>query len=217
MNSIITIGRESGSAGHRIGKLLAREFGVPCYDKELLEKAAKNSGLCQEIFENQDEKPTNSFLYSLVMGTYSGGYSNSVVSEMPLNQKVFLAQFDTIKKIASEGPCVIIGRCADYALELDPRLISVFVHADLEARIQRVSIEYNLTHAKAREFINRQDKQRASYYNYYTAKKWGATESYNLSVDSGIFGIEGCVEIIKRAVEVKEAGLSQKIFDEPKE
>lgn len=217
MNSIITIGRESGSGGHRIGKLLARELGVPCYDKELLEKAAKNSGLCQEIFENQDEQPTNSFLYSLVMGTYSGGYSNSVVSEMPLNQKVFLAQFDTIKKLASEGPCVIIGRCADYALELDSRLISVFIHANLEARIQRVAIEHNLTNAKAREFVLRQDKSRASYYNYYTAKKWGATESYNLSVDSGVFGIQGSVAIIKRAIEIKESGSFKKIFDEPRE
>lgn len=217
MNSIITIGRESGSGGHRIGMLLAREYGIPCYDKELLEKASKNSGLCQEIFENQDEKTTNSFLYSLVMGTYSGGYSNSVVSEMPLNQKVFLAQFDTIKKIAAEGPCVIIGRCADYALELDSRLISVFVHANLEARIQRVAIENNLTNAKAREFILKQDKHRSSYYNYYTAKKWGATESYNLSVDSGLFGIEGTVEIIKRAVEAKEAGFSSKIFENPAE
>lgn len=217
MNTIITIGRESGSAGHRIGKLLARELGVPCYDKELLEKAAKNSGLCQEIFENQDEKPTNSFLYSLVMGSYSGGYSNSVVSEMPLNQKVFLAQFDTIKKLASEGPCVIIGRCADYALELDPRLLSVFIHADIEARIQRVAIEHNLTNAKAREFITRQDKQRSSYYNYYTAKKWGATESYNLSLDSGIFGVDGCVELLKKAVELKESGGFKSIFDEPRE
>ncbi len=217
MNTIITIGRESGSAGHRIGKLIAREYGIPCYDKELLEKAAKNSGLCKEVFESQDEKPTSSFLYSLVMGTYAGGYSSPVMTEMPLNQKVFLAQFDTIKKIADEGPCVIIGRCADYALELDNRLISVFVHADIEARIQRVSIEYNLTPSKAREFIIKQDKQRASYYNYYTTKKWGETGSYHLSVDSSVFGIDGCVDIIKRAVEVKESGKLSKIFDNPSE
>ena len=217
MNTIITIGRESGSAGHKIGKLLAEELGIPCYDRELLEKASEQSGLSRELFDNHDEKPTNSFLYSLVMGSYVGGYTNTIVSEMPLNQKVFLAQFETIKSIAAEGPCVFIGRCADYALELDERLLSVFIHADIEARIQRVSKEYGLTNAKAREFIMKQDKSRSSYYNYYTTKKWGATGSYNMTVDSGLFGIEGSVALIKKAVELKEAGGFSKIYDNPEE
>lgn len=109
-NTIITIGRQYGSGGHDIGKQLAEELNVPFYDKALLERAAKDSGLCQEIFENHDEKPTNSFLYSLVMDTYSLGYTTSSFSEMPLNHKIFLAQFDAIKNIAKEGPCVIVGR-----------------------------------------------------------------------------------------------------------
>ena len=110
--TVITIGREFGSGGHEIGMKLAEKLGIKCYDKELLQVAAKESGLCEELFASQDEKPTNSFLYSLVMDTYSLGYSNSYV-DMPINHKVFLAQFDAIKKLAAKESCVIVGRCAD--------------------------------------------------------------------------------------------------------
>ena len=123
MKTIITIGRQYGSAGHSIGKILADGLGIKYYDKELLERAAKDSGLCQELFENHDEKPTNSFLYSLVMDSYSFGYGSTMM-DMPLNQKVFLAQFDAIKKISQDGPCVIVGRCADYALEENPNVLA---------------------------------------------------------------------------------------------
>ena len=120
-NQIYTIGREFGSAGYEVGRLLAERLGVKLYDKNLLAQAAKDSGFCEEIFENHDEKPTNSFLYSLVMDTYSGGnYSSAPFLDMPLNHKVFLAQFDTIKKIAERESCVIVGRCADYALASNP-------------------------------------------------------------------------------------------------
>ena len=130
MKTIITIGRQYGSAGHSIGKILADGLGIKYYDKELLERAAKDSGLCQELFENHDEKPTNSFLYSLVMDSYSFG-DGSTMMDMPLNQKVFLAQFDAIKKISQDGPCVIVGRCADYALEENPNVLSIFIKADM--------------------------------------------------------------------------------------
>ena len=116
MNTIITIGRQYGSGGREIGQKLAEYYGIPFYDKELLKVAAKESGICEEMFENYDEKPTTSFLYSLVMDPYALGY-NATSFDMPLNQKVFLAAFDTIKKIADKGPCVIVGRCADYALK----------------------------------------------------------------------------------------------------
>ena len=116
-NTIITIGREYGSAGREIGYKVADAFGIKLYDKEMLSRAAKESGICEEIFETHDEKPTNSFLYSLVMDTYSMGYSGNTYTDMPINHKVFLAQFDAIKKIADEGPCILVGRCADYALE----------------------------------------------------------------------------------------------------
>ena len=110
---IVTIGRQTGSGGRKIGQMLAERLGVKCYDKELLDRAAKESGLCRELFENNDEKPTNSFLYSLVMDTYSLGYSSSPYVDMPINQKIFLAQFDTIRNLASAESCVIVGRCAD--------------------------------------------------------------------------------------------------------
>ena len=151
-NKIYTIGREFGSGGREVGEKLAAKLGIKLYDKELLQQAAKDSGFCEEIFENHDEKPTNSFLYSLVMDTYSvSGYSAAPFLDMPLNHKVFLAQFDTIKKIASEESCVIVGRCADYALASNPDCLSIFVHADMDDRIKRVSKREDVTESKARE------------------------------------------------------------------
>ena len=112
-SSIITIGREYGSGGRQIGKEIANYFGIKYYDKELLEHAANDSGICKELFEHHDEKPTNSFLYSLVMDTYSFGYSSAGFSDMPMNHKIFLAQFDAIKKLPGQGPSEMVGRCAD--------------------------------------------------------------------------------------------------------
>ncbi len=213
MNTIVTIGRQYGSAGHEIGRKLAKDLNIPFYDKELLERAAKESGLCREIFENHDEKHTNSFLFSLVMDTYSYGYPSGTMAEMPLNQRVFLAQFDAIRQIAKEGPCVIIGRCADYALENMSNCLSVFIRADLQLRIRRIARLYDLTDAKAKEQIQKTDKSRSSYYNYYTSKKWGDLNSYHLSVDSGVLGIDGTVDLLKYAVERKEKGNLLKIFE----
>ena len=203
-NTIITIGRQYGSGGHDIGKQLAEELNVPFYDKALLERAAKDSGLCQEIFENHDEKPTNSFLYSLVMDTYSLGYTTSSFSEMPLNHKIFLAQFDAIKNIAKEGPCVIVGRCADYALADFPNVVNVFLHADLQDRIVRIARRHDLTDAKAKDLIIKTDKRRASYYNYYTSKKWGDAAGYDLSLNTATLGIDGTIHMIREFMAYKE-------------
>ena len=203
-NTIITIGREYGSAGREIGYKVADYFGIKLYDKEMLARAAKESGICQELFETHDEKPTSSFLYSLVMDTYSLGYSAGSYADMPINHKVFLAQFDTIKKIASEGPCILVGRCADYALEDFDNVLSVFIHADMNARIRRIARIYDLTDAKAKERIVKTDKQRASYYNYYSNKKWSDADSYNICLDSSVLGIDGTAEAIARLVEIKE-------------
>ena len=116
-NFVITIGREYGSGGREIGRELAHRLGVKCYDKELLSMAAEESGLSEEFLREHDEKPTNSFLYSLVMESYSMGYSTSSFLDMPLNHKVFMAQYEAIRKIADNESCVIVGRCADYALQ----------------------------------------------------------------------------------------------------
>lgn len=205
-NKIYTIGREFGSGGREVGEKLAQKLGIKIYDKELLQQAAKDSGFCEEIFENHDEKPTNSFLYSLVMDTYSvSGYSAAPFLDMPLNHKVFLAQFETIKKIAEKESCVIVGRCADYALSDNPDCINVFIHADLDVRIKNVSRNLNITENKARDIINKTDKQRASYYNYYTSKKWGDSKSYNLSLDAGKLGTDNCVEMILKFRELMDA------------
>ena len=203
-NTIITIARQYGSGGHDIGKKLAEELKIPFYDKELLERAAKDSGFCQEIFENYDEKPTNSFLYSLVMDTYSMGYSTAAFAEMPLNHKIFLAQFNAIKDIAKEGPCVIVGRCADYALADFPNVVNVYLYADLQSRIARIARRHDLTDAKAKDLIQKTDKSRASYYNYYTNKKWGEATGYDLCLNTASLGIDGTIHMIREFAAYKE-------------
>ena len=205
-NQIYTIGREFGSGGQYVGEELAKRLGIKLYDKELLQQAAKDSGFCEEIFENHDEKPTNSFLYSLVMDTYSvNGYSTASFLDMPLNHKVFLAQFETIKKIAERESCVIVGRCADYALADHPDCINTFIKADMSFRIKMISKRANITENKAKDMIQKQDKQRPSYYNYYTSKKWGDSKSYDLCLDSSKLGIDGCVDMILKFREIMDA------------
>ena len=199
--TIITIGRQYGSGGHEIGATIAHDLGIKLYDKDMLKRAAKESGFCEELFEAHDEKPTSSFLYSLIMDTYSMGYSSGAYADMPINHKIFLAQFDTIKKIAAEESCVMVGRCADYALEGYDNVINVFIYADLEQRIRRVARIYDLTDAKAKEIIIKTDKKRASSYNYYTNKTWGDAKSYDLCLNSGTVGVEECARIITKIVE----------------
>lgn len=201
MNTIITIGRQFGSAGREIGEKVASHFGIPCYDKELLSRAAKESGFCEEMIESHDERPTNSFLYNLVMDTYSFGYNASSFMDMPISHKIFLAQFDTIKKIASEGPCVIVGRCADYALSDFDNCIHLFIYGEEKAKTKRIMKKYNLSESKAKDMIIKKDKQRQSYYNYYSSKKWGRADSYDLCINSSLLGIDGTVKLIIQAIE----------------
>lgn len=201
MNTVITIGRQYGSAGREIGEKVAEYFGIKYYDKELLTRAAKESGFCEEMIQNHDERPTNSFLYNLVMDTYSFGYNNSSFVDMPISHKVFLAQFDTIKKIADEGPCVIVGRCADYALADRTNVVDLFIYGDEAVKTKRIMEKYGLTEAKARDMIIKKDKQRQSYYNYYSSKKWGRADSYDLCINSSVLGVEGTVKLIVQYVE----------------
>ncbi|MFP3155473.1 cytidylate kinase-like family protein [Lachnospiraceae bacterium ZAX-1] len=204
-NYAITIGREFGSGGLDIGRLLSDKLDIKCYDKELLSMAAKESGLCEEIFYNHDEKPTNSFLYSLVMDTYSvSGYTSAPFLDMPLNHKVFLAQFDAIKNLATKESCIIVGRCADYALADHPTCVNVFIHAEMDFRIQHIMDTFDLKKDKAKDLIQKTDKQRASYYNYYSSKKWGDSRSFHLTLDSGHLGMEGCADMIIKYMDIKE-------------
>ena len=202
MNTVITIGRQFGSGGREIGEKLAEHFGIKCYDKELLSRAAKDSGFCEEMIKTHDERPTNSFLYNLVMDTYSFGYNTSTFMDMPISHKVFLAQFDTIKHLADTESCVIVGRCADYALADWNDCFSIFVHADLDWRINRIASKHGKTPKEAKDMITKTDKSRASYYNYYTNKKWGAARSYNLCIDSGKLGIDYAIEAIIESIKI---------------
>lgn len=209
-NLVIAISRQCGSMGRVIGQKLAEELGIKCYDKELLAIASKNSGFCEELFKTHDEKPTKSFLYSLVMDTYSTGFGASGYSDMPINHQIFLAQFDTIRNLADEESCVFIGRCADYALEEYPNLVSVFISADEEDRIQTLKEIHGLTAGKAKDLMIKTDKNRSSYYNYYANKKWGDIKSYDLCVNRSTVGVDGAVKIIRDFAELKMAWKKEK-------
>ena len=208
MNTIITIGRQFGSGGREIGERLAKHFDIPYYDKELINRVAKDSGFCQEIIENNDERPTSSFLYNLVMDTYSFGYNSSSFVDMPISHKIFIAQFDTIKKIADEGPCVIVGRCADYALTERDNVLNVFICANDECRIKRILSRHDevKSEKEARDMMSKKDKQRQSYYNYYASAKWGHASTYDMTVNSSILGIDGTVKLISQFVDDYESG-----------
>ena len=204
-NIVITIGRQFGSGGRYVGRLLAEKLGVPFYDKEMLSEAAKNSGICEEIFEEHDEKPTRSLLFSLVTGMQSHMAAGNFYMDMPLNHKIFLAQFDAIRRIAGEGSCVIVGRCADYVLRENPDAVSIFVKGDMDSKIARAVKYYGIEEDKAEERIRKADKQRASYYNYYATATWGDVDNYDLVVDTGVLGVEGAVELIAKFLELREA------------
>lgn len=203
MNTVITIGRQYGSAGHEIGEKVAEHFNIRFCDKAILTRAAKESGFCEEMIQNHDERPNNSFLYNLVMDTYSFGYNSSSFVDMPISHKVFLAQFDAIKSFADEGPCVIVGRCADYALADYKNVINLFIYSDDEFKVNYIR-EHDpeiTTTEKARELYLKKDKQRQSYYNYYSSKKWGRAESYDLCINSAKLGIDGTVKLIIQYIE----------------
>ena len=202
MNTIITIGRQFGSGGKEIGIRVAKELGIPFYDKEILQEIAKKSGLCEKILENFDERP-KSLLYSIAMDSYMFALPGTGAGDS-LEQQVYLATFNTIRQIARKGPCVIIGRCADYALADDPNHLSIFIHAPLEDRIRRVAERQNLPPEKARSVITKTDKRRASYYEYYSSQRWGAVDSYDFCLNSSYLGLSGTVELIRAIADHKE-------------
>ena len=202
MKTIITIGRQFGSGGKEVGIRVAKELNIPFYDKELLQEAAKKSGLCEKILENFDERP-KSLLYAIAMDSYAFALPGTGAGAS-LEQQVYLATFNTVRQIAEQGPCVIIGRCADYALSENPNHLSLFIHAPMEDRIQRVAKRQNLTPEKARALIIKTDKRRASYYEYYSSRKWGAVDSYDFCINSSYLGLSRTVELIRAMVEHRE-------------
>ena len=199
MLPVITISRQFGSGGHEVGEKLARQLDVPFYDKALIAMAAKQSGLSEEVFANADEKATSSLLYSMVMGSYSFGARVPGINEMPINDKLFIIQSDIIKKAAADGPCVIIGRCADYILREHENCLNVFVHASKEERVRRSIAKKDCEERKASDFVTKKDKQRANYYNFYSNKRWDDLQNYDITIDTSRFTVDEAVELLMDA------------------
>lgn len=189
---VITIGREYGSGGGEIGRRLAKYFDIPCYDKELLTIAAKESGYCKEYFEKYDEKPLKVLSY---FGYES--YSNT----LPINHQLFLKQFHLIQKLASESSCIFVGRASDYALKEFDNVVNIFIHGDFEFRRKRAIIEHKVNEDISASIVKKIDKERASYYKYYTDSYWGDAKNYHLCLDTSFIGIDEVVRIIINFIE----------------
>ncbi len=200
--SVITISREFGSGGREIAIDVAKALGVKFYDKELISLAAKESGVDPALFERIDEHASNSLLYSLSMGLFTLGQTGfSPRDQISVNDQLYLLQHEIIKKLAEE-PCVIVGRCADYILRDRTNCINVFIHADLEYRVERAIRLHNVPESKGEAVVRKTDKTRANYYQFYTENKWGLADNYHLSVNSAKLSKEKVVDIITNYVKV---------------
>lgn len=193
MNKIITISRQYGSGGREIGEKLAKKLGIPFYDNALIEKAAKESGLIEAFFEDTERHAGNSLLYALYRGVQADKIGTSVLS---MEDNIYLAQANVIRKVAQEGPCVIIGRCSDYILEDMKNLVKVFIYADMDFRKKRAIEIDGVPAEKAESVINTKDKRRQNYYNFHASKKWGIASNYNLCIDSSYCGVDCAVDIL---------------------
>ena len=194
---IITIARQYGSGGREIGEKIAAALGIPLYDKELIKDAAAQGYLNMDIITKSEETAANSVLYTLAMGSNVFGASAAFGYKMPLNDKLFILQSDIIKSYAKEGSCVIIGRCGDYVLRDESNLLRVFVFGDLDHRKERVLARHpEVKPTQVVDIINKTDKRRSSYYNFYTGQKWGKFDNYDLTVNSSTLGIDGVVNTV---------------------
>ena len=203
-NTVITIGRQFGSAGLAIGRQVAKDLGIKLYYKEIVDEIVMDD-ISDE--KKTDAKFANSFLYSLVMDKeHTGAYV-----DMPVNHKRFISQVETIKKLVEEGPCVLVGLCADYALADKENVVSFYIHADINSRIRRIARIYDVTDAKALDMIHENDTKRSSYYNFYTTKTWGQADCYTMCLDSSVLGIEGTAKMIEQVVSLKENKTQHKL------
>lgn len=195
---IINIGRSLGSGGRAIGHILAKDFDIAYYDREILNLAAKESGFCAEVFERNDEK--NRFLRTLGnIIPFIGGEATYYDNELS-NENLFRIQSEAIRKAAADHSCIFIGRCADYVLRDNPRCVNVFITANMEDRIASVMKWNNCTAEKAQEIIEKGDSERASFYNFYSSGTWGTASTYHLCINSSVLGIEETAVLIKNFV-----------------
>ena len=194
---IITIARQYGSGGREIGERVAELLGIPLYDKEIITDAAAKGSLDEEVIKKVDESAANSLLYTLAMGSNVLGTTMHFGYKMPLNDKLFILQSEVIKGYANEGSCVIIGRCADYVLRDEPNVLRLFIHGDLDHRQARVAERHpEIKSSQIIDVINKTDKRRRSYYNFYTGNKWGKYDNYDMTINSSTLGIEHTAQII---------------------
>lgn len=198
---VISVSRQFGCGAHEIATKLSEKLGVPYYDKEIIKRAAKDSGFDENLFLFYDEKPTRSFLYNIS----ADGFSSVTNSGVSLEDKIFQYQFDTIRKFAEEGSCIIVGRCSDYILKDTSGLLTVFLHAGDDFRRSRVTELYGVSEKDAGREIKAMDKKRARFHNFYCDNKWGDAAAYDLSIDVSRLGIDDTVELISDYISIKFA------------
>ena len=202
-NIIVTIARQVGSGGREVGELLAMELGYEYHDKSLISLAAEKSGISREVIKNTDEKATPSFLYSIAMGGMGMvPFSHGMPYDTPVNDRLFVLQSGIIEELAKANSCVFIGRCADFVLRDFPNVVRVFIYADPDKRAEVIAKRNNVSLNEAKNLAVKLDKKRANYYGYYTSKKWGRSENYDLMIDTTKIGITGAVRLIKKYVEM---------------
>lgn len=199
---VITIARQYGSGGREIGEKVAQMLGIPKYDKELITLAAQGENLSPAALEKVDETAASSLLYTLAMGSNLFG-AHAAPYTLPLNDKLFVRQSEVIREKAEEGSCVFIGRCADYVLRELPCRLSVFIYGDLACRKKRVCERHDISEGEAIDIINKTDRRRASYYNFYTGGKWGRYDNYHLAINSSVLGIDGTAKVIADMARIK--------------
>lgn len=182
---VITIGREFGSGGRIIAQRVAETLSIPFYDKALIDLAAKETGLSEDFIRQAEQQRTSSFLYNLYMSTQN----------LPVSDQVFIAESEVIRKVADQGPCVIVGRCADYVLRTRENILNVFVHAPLDERIFRAKEEYKIDAPDIKSYVQKMDKRRAAYYEHFADGDWGKAQTYHLAVSSSL-GLDTVVDLI---------------------
>lgn len=201
---IVTISRQYGSGGRYIGENLAKAMGVPCYDEKLIDMVAKESGFAQSFVAEKGERMTGSLLFNIAS---SLSFANNVFSTnngVTLQDEIYFTQNRIIKELADKGPCVIVGRCADYILREREDCLNVFIFADNESKIERAEKYFKITREEAPAVLKKKDKARANHYKYYTDQEWGMASNYDLCLNSGLIGIEGCVKAIQQVLELTE-------------
>lgn len=204
-HTVISISRQFGSGGREIGRLVSDALQIPFYDSALITMAAEKSGMSKQVLENLDEKAASRFLYTIPSSIPTLGHAATAVYNMPLSDTLFLTQYELIKQLASQGACVIVGRCSDYILKDMQNHVAVFIHAPESVRAQRIAEYEQIDSKEALNRITKYDKERRKYHDYYAAGTWGNAAFYDLTVNSACLGVQGTADLIVRFVQETES------------